>query len=148
MAYRNVVEKSVVALIRGDDVLAFRHPLAGVQLPKGTSEPGETPDATERREFFEEVGVSLTQPMTSLGTWTCPEPASLWHIFVADAPLGLPHGWRHAPTGGGDESRLIFEVMWVPMRDPTDTFHPLFHPVLDRVRHHLDQPANARANQS
>ena len=40
-----VVHKAVAAVVRdygrGSELLVFRHPLAGVQLPKGTVEPEE-----------------------------------------------------------------------------------------------------------
>lgn len=40
-----VVHKAVAAVVRdrglGSELLVFRHPLAGMQLPKGTVEPGE-----------------------------------------------------------------------------------------------------------
>ncbi|MEX0310201.1 MAG: NUDIX domain-containing protein [Tateyamaria sp.] len=142
------VHKSVVALIRDNNVLAFRHPLAGVQLPKGTLQPGETPDVAARREVFEEVGVAVSAPLRAVGTWICPEPASIWHGFVADAPRDLPASWCHAPTGGGEESGLVFEVIWVRMSDARHVFHPLFHPVLKLMTAHLDQDPKARASQS
>ena len=142
------VEKSVICLLRHGAILAFRHPLAGVQLPKGTREPGETPEDTARRELFEEVGVQAFDTLEPLGTWNCPEPASTWHVFVAQAPDGLPSAWSHAPTGGGPESGLVFEVMWIGLSSASTVLHPLFLPVLGMVQSHLDQVARDRASQS
>lgn len=41
-------------------LLVFEHPMAGLQLPAGTVEPGEQPLAAARREVYEETGVELT----------------------------------------------------------------------------------------
>jgi 8-oxo-dGTP pyrophosphatase MutT (NUDIX family) len=38
------------------EVLAFEHPLAGLQLVKGTIEAGETPQQAAVRELREEAG--------------------------------------------------------------------------------------------
>jgi 8-oxo-dGTP pyrophosphatase MutT (NUDIX family) len=38
------------------EILAFRHPLAGSQLVKGTIEQGEKYDEAAIRELFEETG--------------------------------------------------------------------------------------------
>ncbi|MEL6464018.1 MAG: NUDIX domain-containing protein [Pseudomonadota bacterium] len=148
MSQNAPVEKSVVCLLRQGAVLAFRHPLAGVQLPKGTREPGETPEETARREMFEEVGLHLSGALVSLGTWECPEPAAIWHVFVADGSDALPLSWRHMPTGGGAERGLTFDVIWVDISSAVDVFHPLFLPVIDLVQLYRDQSAKARESQS
>ena len=41
-------------------LLVFKHPMAGLQLPAGTVEPGEHPVAAASREVNEETGVELT----------------------------------------------------------------------------------------
>ena len=41
----------------GAALLLFRHPNAGIQLPAGTVEEGETPEAAVLREVFEETGL-------------------------------------------------------------------------------------------
>lgn len=130
------VNKSVVFVRRGDAILLFRHPLAGVQLPKGTVEPGETTQAAARREVFEEVGLSLTRPLPMLGTWICPSPSAIWHVFMADAPTGTLEAWRHAPTGGGPEAGLVFDVFWADLPRARKSLHPLFLPVLGMIERH------------
>lgn len=40
------------------DLLLFEHPYAGIQIPAGTVETGETPEAAVIREAFEETGLS------------------------------------------------------------------------------------------
>ena len=45
----------------------FRHPLAGIQLVKGTVEPSEKPADAARRELFEESGLNTKQPLFFIG---------------------------------------------------------------------------------
>ncbi len=43
---------------RGDELLLFEHPYAGIQIPAGTMEPGETPEQAALREAREETGLT------------------------------------------------------------------------------------------
>ena len=77
----NVVWKALAAVVRSEagptDVLVFRHPFAGVQLPKGTVEPGETIEAATLRELREESGLTLN---------TTPEHVGVWERIVGGGP--------------------------------------------------------------
>ena len=132
-----VVLKSAVFIRRGGQILVFRHPSAGVQLPKGTVEPGETLEDAARREVFEEVRLTLSGPLTRIGVWDCPSPKSTWHVFVADAPVGTAEAWRHAPSGGGEEAGLLLDVFWIEMSAARDLMHPLFLPVIDIMEQYI-----------
>ena len=59
-----------VVLRRGQtlEILAFEHPLAGLQLVKGSVEPGEPTDVAAVRELFEEAGITATAKH-ALGEW-------------------------------------------------------------------------------
>ena len=50
-------------------LLVFDHPEdGGMQLPKGTVEPGESPEDAVRRELLEESGIRFDGPLVPLGT--------------------------------------------------------------------------------
>ena len=43
------------------ELLLFRHPRAGVQIPAGTVEDGENPETAVKREVYEETGLRLVK---------------------------------------------------------------------------------------
>jgi ADP-ribose pyrophosphatase YjhB (NUDIX family) len=49
------------------ELLVFQHPTAGMQLPAGTIDEGETPLQAVVREVFEETGLTSLGSVTSLG---------------------------------------------------------------------------------
>lgn len=53
----------------GSEVLLFIHPLAGVQLVKGTVEPGESVNEAAIRELAEESGIEGASCASDLGAW-------------------------------------------------------------------------------
>ena len=91
-----VVHKAVAAVVReqgrGSELLEFRHPLAGVQLPTGTVEPEEAYAAAALRELHEESGLDLALKPRPIGTWHRRWGAGankdrqlekhIWHIFA------------------------------------------------------------------
>jgi 8-oxo-dGTP pyrophosphatase MutT (NUDIX family) len=70
----NIIEK-VTAFITlstpdGSYLLLFEHPHAGIQIPAGTVEPGETPESAAVREAAEETGLTALTLRRALGTTT------------------------------------------------------------------------------
>ena len=59
----------VLSSARRPKILLFRHPLAGVQLVKGTIEKGEAPCRAALRELAEESGISTATIEDDLGCW-------------------------------------------------------------------------------
>ena len=66
-----VVQKVTAFIIRErDDVkelLVFKHPTAGVQIPAGTVEKGEDIETAVKREAYEETGLQLVEIENYLG---------------------------------------------------------------------------------
>ena len=67
----SVVEKVTALVTRERDavkeLLLFKHPTAGIQIPAGTVEDGETPDTAVMREVYEETGLRGVKIDKSLG---------------------------------------------------------------------------------
>lgn len=76
------LEKVTVFITRASaperQLLLFEHPYAGVQIPAGTVDPGETPEQAALREANEETGLSSFAMVESLG----------------NEEQNLPEGWR------------------------------------------------------
>lgn len=68
----NAIEKVTAFITRsapdGASLLLFEHPRAGIQIPAGTVEVGETPEAAARREAAEETGLTSLALRRVLGT--------------------------------------------------------------------------------
>lgn len=123
------VKKAVAVVLRSGkhvlEVLVFRHPSAGVQIPKGTMENFETVEAAALRELEEESGLVLeTQPMI-IGTWNRtvkggpnedgPPEINQWIVTIMKADDHLPDQWLHHATGSPAEDGLAFEFFWLPI---------------------------------
>ncbi len=116
------VEKVLAYLVRGTDVLVFEHvgmPEAGIQVPAGTVEYGESAEAALLREVAEETGVLLRDSGKCLGRFPWyREDRNEQHyrnVFRIDAPTGLADTWDHLPRGGGEEQGLVFRCFWMPI---------------------------------
>ncbi len=120
------VSKACVSLWRpaseGIEILAFKHPLAGSQLVKGTHEIGEDIQQTAVRELQEESGLVLDQISPALGSihlllpggahQTEPLELQTWHLFLEPAPANLPSHWLHQASGSPEEDGLSFDFFW------------------------------------
>ncbi|MFN8373982.1 MAG: NUDIX domain-containing protein [Anaerolineae bacterium] len=85
-----IVRKATAFITRdtthGREVLIFRHPLAGIQLPAGTVEAGETVEQGVLREVLEETGLSSVHIVEHLGVIELKYDGILRRV-VKDVPL-------------------------------------------------------------
>lgn len=126
--YRNeppTRKKKVVAYItRGDELLVFSQPNgteAGIQVPVGTMEPGETPEAAVLREAFEETGLAGLEIVSFLGEREIHtrryDKIELHHryFFHLTCTQDAPEQWEHEETdpNGGSDEQIILALYWV-----------------------------------
>jgi len=124
------IRKAVPLLLRhcATEVLAFQHPLAGIQLVKGTIEAGESDEAAAKRELFEESGVTRAS-LAYVGASRSIVQGQEW-VFYRGSGEGLPEHWTHhcADDGGHD-----FRFFWHPVRAEMKGWHPVFETVMQQV---------------
>lgn len=99
------------AKIKHLEILAFRHPLAGLQLVKGTIEPGELPAQAALRELREEAGVHASV-ISHLGDQAIAATGQLWHFYGCHASDALPDQWQFFTQ---DDGGHWFEFFWHPL---------------------------------
>ena len=134
------VTKVVPVLLREKqgrhELLAFRHPKAGLQIVKGTLEPSEEPEHAALRELSEESGVARARIVRPLGSSTKIAEGEDWQFFLCAAGE-QPSRWIHAaPDDGGQ----IFEFFWQPLDEELGAdWHPIFRAAIAHIRGALEQ---------
>lgn len=113
-------------------ILLFRHPLAGVQLVKGTIEPGETPAQAALRELSEESGIDAATVVCDLGCWSAGHLDQVWSFQRCEAHVPLSEQWTHQTL---DDHGHAFSFFWAPLNDlPLAHCHPVFQRALLYVK--------------
>lgn len=129
----------VVLRVRGGvrEILAFRHPSAGLQIVKGTIEPGEALARACVRELEEESGIR-SEAGPFLGEWQAGYDEQVWGFHEMHCADELPETWQHFTEDGGGRT---FTFFWQPLDDPPtdDGWHPVFIGALAFVRSALSQ---------
>ena len=118
--------KKVLAYItRGDELLVFTHrdfPEAGVQVPAGTVEAGETLDAAVLREVHEETGLAPTavRIRAYLGNrlWQAGSDNHDRHFYHLLLTAAAPDTWLHYELNAGTSEPLAFSFYWMKLSDP------------------------------
>ncbi|SOS14615.1 hypothetical protein PL963_00357 [Pseudomonas cerasi] len=87
-----MVDKACPVVLRSRqalEILAFEHPLAGLQLVKGSVEPGESTDVAAVRELVEEAGIQ-GRVVRHLGTWRSHITGHTWAFHECHVAQDLP----------------------------------------------------------
>lgn len=122
------IGKACACVVQAGRLLVFRHPLAGVQLPKGTIDPGETPAEAVLRELAEESGLVLDARALAVGTFEIERLANgfisgetperqRWHVFLILPEAPLPERWAHTAHGSPEEDGFVFDYFWHPLAE-------------------------------
>lgn len=117
------VQKVCAYITRGDgELLVFEGPgHDGLQIPKGTVEPGEAPREALFREVIEESGLGALASTRHLSSdvWTrrqSPPKRYVRHFFHATV-YEPRDSWSHVVTGDGEEAGETFEFSWVDVEE-------------------------------
>lgn len=112
------------------EILAFKHPLAGFQLVKGTIEQGELPAQAAVRELFEEAGIKACVN-GHLGNQEIEATGQIWHFYQCVVSNELPDQWQFYTQ---DDNGHLFEFFWYPLvmnsHPANHDWHPMFQQAL------------------
>ncbi len=142
-----VKHKAAAVVVRttayGPELLVFRHPLAGVQIPKGSIESGESPADAAVRELAEESGILAGRVIRHVGwhqfevgedaTNDEPRETQIWHTFLIAADAERRDSWSHQASGSEIEERLVFEFFWLTLADARNIVAPRYVASIDFV---------------
>lgn len=125
---------------RGPEIVVFDHPLAGVQVPAGTLEPGEDPPLGALREAWEETGLEGLELVELLGELH-EEAEVVRHRYLfhlASRVATADEWWVRTPDGEG----LCWRCRWTPIAEAALVDGQ--QQWLDRVRERLAAQATAQ----
>lgn len=113
-------EKAYAYVVRengaGPEVLCFREAAAdGVQVPKGTVEPTETPREAVVREVHEETGIAGVEAVEPVGSdrWPHRTKPKVYHRHFFRLHVDEDRDrWRHTVIGGGDDHGDVYECFF------------------------------------
>ncbi|MYL18806.1 NUDIX domain-containing protein [Halobacillus litoralis] len=119
-------------------VLVFQHsvPEAGIQIPKGTVNPGEDPLHAVVREMVEETGLNsvYVEKLLAVDTWINEDGKPHKRCFYQLHTPEVKGSWLHEPSGGGEEKGLTFHFFWISSVEEVDLIRghgDYLHLVLD-----------------
>ena len=94
-----IIQKVVPVILRKWNerlqILVFRHPLAGIQIVKGTVEQGESLENAALRELFEESGIDNTSIEKFIGVYSPQQAGRDWCVFLCQDNETLADNWVH-----------------------------------------------------
>lgn len=122
---KQTVQKALAYVVKDGRLLVFRHvdysfEEVGLQVPGGTIEAGESPEAAVLRELREETGYDCFEIVKKLGVTTYDISPYRYeiqerHIFLVRPTAPLPERWPSEE--GHDDARpsTKFENFWLPI---------------------------------
>ena len=120
-------------------LLAFRHPLAGCQIVKGTVEEYEEPSETVVRELGEESGIEDARMIETWGQLLLRAEKQRWHLFLCQVERALPDAWDFYTKDGGGQT---FAFFWHNLDEIAgDEWHPAFRKALGFIRRRVEERA-------
>lgn len=121
------------------ELLVFKHPLAGIQIVKGSIEQGESVARAAERELLEEAGISLaTEKLIS--SWVCQQSKQQWGVCLMASGNHLSDTWSHFCLDDGGHN---FSFFWHPLSTGTDAqWHPIFSALMSDLQSLLQESTN------
>lgn len=134
--------KACPVVLRGSakarEILVFRHPLAGIQLVKGSIKSGESVEAAAVRELLEEAGV-VAVAGKALGIWNADHEAQVWAFQLCQAAMPLSEQWTHVCADDGGHA---FAFFWMGLDAASlEGWHPVHARALAHLRILLQRAA-------
>lgn len=141
------VLKACPCIVRKNRILAFKHPTAGFQIPKGSVEDDESIEEAVLRELAEESGIRTASIDSKVGEldWLIEAGTTTfvqaehqeWHIYLVHVDQPLPEAWTHSAIGSKAEQGLDFEFFWQPFNPIPEQFSPVYREVIRMVESHV-----------
>lgn len=100
------------------------YPDAGIQVPAGGVDPGESTESAAIRELFEETGLQAGTPAVYLQScwWPSSEaPSRIRHYYWLAVPAATPAAWSHVVSGGEQDKGMTFILRFRPLAGPNLT---------------------------
>ncbi|WP_151706573.1 MULTISPECIES: NUDIX hydrolase [unclassified Acinetobacter] len=135
-----LIEKVVPVIFRNisqkTEILVFKHPIAGIQIVKGTVEVNEELETAALRELYEESGILSAHIHSYLGLHHPSEQGPNWHVFICHSTEALKEHWTHFCN---DDGGLEFNFFWHPLfESPSAEWHPLFQELLTFIKSKIE----------
>jgi 8-oxo-dGTP pyrophosphatase MutT (NUDIX family) len=116
-------------------ILAFEHPVSGLQLVKGGIQRGEDARSAALRELKEEAGIVNTSIARDLGTWNSGDNGHVWSLQLCTYSPGLPETWtHHCEDDGGHDLKFFWQDVHRVSQEWPDLYQRALATIRERAR--------------